>query len=99
MSVKNTLLTIVVSAGVGAVAGILFAPDRGDKTRRDLSRKSKKTQQDLTKKGRDFADMARHEFEDYLDNLRNKYESTKRFSDDLIEKGEAIADEIKGKLK
>jgi len=84
MKAKSVLLTIMISAAAGAVAGILFAPEKGARTRRELS-----------KKGHDLSDMARDEFEDFLKFTRTKYNSAKNQTEDLIEKGEKKAKELK----
>lgn len=46
---SNTLLALVLGGAIGAAAGILYAPDKGEKTRKDLSKKAKKQQAKLTK--------------------------------------------------
>lgn len=84
----NVLKSILISAAAGAIAGILFAPDKGTKTRKEIS-----------KRGKDFADLARDEFEEFMDYTRKKYEETRKQTDDLIEKGEATAEELKKKVK
>lgn len=46
---SNTLLALVLGGAIGAAAGILYAPDKGEKTRKDLSKKARKQQEKLTK--------------------------------------------------
>jgi gas vesicle protein len=87
MQGRNVLLSILVSAAAGAVAGILFAPDKGTKTRRDIS-----------KRGEEFAGMARDEFEDFMAYTRKRYNEAKKHTDDLIEKGEAAAEKLKKRV-
>ncbi|AZQ43147.1 YtxH domain-containing protein [Nonlabens ponticola] len=43
----NTLVALVAGAAIGAVAGLLYAPESGEKTRKNLSKKAKKTQADI----------------------------------------------------
>lgn len=45
----NTLLALVLGGAIGAAAGILYAPEKGTKTRKDLSKKAKKEQDKLMK--------------------------------------------------
>lgn len=87
MKAKSVLLTMLISAAAGAAAGILFAPEKGSRTRREL-----------TKRGRDLSDMARDEFEDFLRFTRKKYEAAVDQADELIEKGEKTAKELKKKV-
>lgn len=88
MKSNNTLMSLIAGACAGIIAGILFAPDKGERTRKEF-----------TKKGRDYADMARDELEEYLDYMKEKYEGTKRQAEDLAEKGEGIANEVREKAK
>lgn len=46
---SNTLLALVLGGAIGAAAGILYAPDKGSKTRKNLSKKAKKEQDKLAK--------------------------------------------------
>jgi len=46
---SNTLLALVLGGAIGAAAGILYAPEKGEKTRKDLSKKARKEQEKLTK--------------------------------------------------
>ncbi len=43
----NTLLALVLGGAIGTAAGILYAPEKGTKTRKDLSKKAKKEQEKL----------------------------------------------------
>lgn len=45
----NTLLALITGAAIGAGIGILYAPDRGDKTRKKLQKNAKKQQEKLAK--------------------------------------------------
>jgi len=88
MEGKNVIKNILISAAVGAIAGILFAPDKGSKTRKEIS-----------KKGKEYSDMARDEFDDFLDYTKKKYDEARKHTDDLFERGEARAQELKKKVK
>ena len=50
MKNKNLLLGILGGLAIGAVVGILFAPDKGTETRKKIAKKGK----DLAKKGNDL---------------------------------------------
>lgn len=88
MKAKNVMLTVLISAAAGAAAGILFAPEKGARTRRELS-----------KRGRDLSNMARDEFEDFLDEVRDRYEETHDLADELLSKGEKKANDLKKRVK
>ena len=44
----NTLLALLTGAAIGAGIGILYAPDKGTKTRKKIKKKAMETTDDLT---------------------------------------------------
>lgn len=62
-STGKILTALVAGAALGAVAGILLAPDKGSETRRKLKEKGKKFKDDVKDKFRQgkekFEDMAK----------------------------------------
>lgn len=53
----NTLVALVAGAAIGVAAGMLYAPDSGEKTRKKLKKKAKNAKADLDAKARNAYDQ------------------------------------------
>ncbi|TVQ11245.1 MAG: YtxH domain-containing protein [Balneolaceae bacterium] len=88
MKTSNILLSVLGSAFVGALLGVLFAPDKGAKTRKELS-----------KKGDEYAGMAKKEYDELIKKMNKQYDNLKSQSDELVNKGKSKAEELRDELK
>ena len=75
MSTGKVLLGIVASAVAGAALGLLFAPAKGEMTRKRIARK-----------GSGYAEDAKEMFGEYIDVLTDEYKSVKEGAVDLANK-------------
>ena len=66
MSTTKVLLGFIAGAAVGAIAGVLFAPDSGENTRKKIADKSG-----------DWTDAAKDSFNGLIDGVKNAYSTTK----------------------
>lgn len=64
----SAVKTLMIGVTVGAILGILYAPDKGSATRRKLSRQ-----------GEDLRDL----FNDFKDSITDKFESFKSDVDEM----------------
>jgi gas vesicle protein len=78
MNSSKVLLGILSGLTVGAIAGILLAPDKGSKTRKKIMEKSK-----------GFADDMKGKFEDLYENVTDKYDTLLHDSKEIVSKNEA----------
>jgi gas vesicle protein len=78
MNSSKVLLGILGGVAVGAIAGILLAPDKGSKTRKKIMEKSK-----------GFADDMKEKFEDLYENVTDKYDTLLNDAKELVSKNEA----------
>lgn len=69
----NTLLALITGAAIGAVAGLLYAPDSGENTRAKLNEEARRAQDDFNRKYKETssnlgtkAKKARKDFETRL---------------------------------
>lgn len=67
MKNKSLLVGVLGGVAVGAVLGILFAPEKGEDTRQKISKKGK----DLQDNWKDTASKYASKFSESVDGLRN----------------------------
>ena len=85
---NKALLGFLAGAAVGALAGILFAPDKGSETRRKISKKTG-----------DVTDGVKNAFNDFVDGVKNTYSSLKGEAEDVEEKGKTKLSSLKHEAK
>ncbi len=75
MSSGKVFLGVLAGAATGALAGILFAPAKGSKTRKKITRKSE-----------DYLDAVKDTFNELLDAFTEKLEKVKDDVSEFAEK-------------
>ena len=84
MSKGNVLLGVLAGIAAGATLGILFAPDKGSRTRREI-----------TEKGEDYADELKDKFDDFRDSLSDKFDQVKSKAEAFVSKSKNEIHEAK----
>ena len=87
MSTGKVFLGLLTGVAIGATLGILFAPDKGTKTRSLIAKKSD-----------DYAEELEQQLSKILESISSKIETVK---EDMIQKtanGKTKADELVGKV-
>ena len=88
MNKTNVAIGVLAGVAVGALLGVLFAPDKGSVTRKKLM-----------KKATDTADDLKDKFDDLLEELTEKFEAAKEEASQIYENGKHKAEEITHDLK
>lgn len=88
MSSSKVLLGFVTGAAVGALAGILFAPDKGTATRKKIAGKAG-----------DAGDSIKTSFNDFVDDLKHTFSKAKEEAEDLGEEARVSFNTMKADAK
>jgi gas vesicle protein len=88
MSTGKVVLGTLAGLAIGAIAGILLAPEKGSTTRKQIMNK-----------GDDYVDELKSKFDEFLDSLTEKFKSTKKDAEVLVDKGKAKYDVAKKDVK
>lgn len=73
---SKVVLGLLAGAAIGAIAGILFAPDKGSETRKKISKNTA-----------EMGDQLKHSFNEFVDTVKDKYRRAKADADDMAEQG------------
>lgn len=88
MSTKKVVLGLLAALAVGAIAGILTAPEKGSTTRKMIK-----------DKGNDYLDKIKTKSGEFSDSLKEQLESTKNDAENLAEKGKESYNDAKNDVK
>jgi gas vesicle protein len=80
MKTSRVVLSVLAGAAVGALVGVLFAPDKGSNTRKRIVKKGEDFVEDLKAKASDIRDRAT----DMVDDLRDRSaDAVEKFADKI----------------
>lgn len=81
MNSGKVLLSVLAGVAAGAMAGILFAPEKGARTRRQI-----------VNKGEDYAEGLKDKFDEFVDSLNKKYQTKIKEVEGLVSRGKSKYD-------
>lgn len=83
MKISSIIATAIFAGAAGAIAGTLFAPGKGSKTRKNLARK-----------GQGYKDYIQDNFDDFADSVSHPFETLEDETMRLSKKAKAKANEV-----
>lgn len=84
MSAGKVVLGAMAGVAVGAILGVLFAPEKGSVTRQKIK--------DI---GTDYADQLKSKYKEFGDSLSETFQNAKEDVNEFAEKGKSKYDEVK----
>ena len=88
MKTDKVILGVLGGLAAGALLGILFAPDKGEKTRKRIKRKSN-----------EYADDLKEKYDSTVETVSKKYDSLKKESQHLFDEGVSKFKNVKKELE
>ena len=88
MKSTKIILGVLAGAAIGAALGVLFAPDKGSKTRSKL-----------LAKGTDYSDSLKEQFNELVETITNKAEDAEQEAHHLASNGKAKLHDAKKEVK
>jgi gas vesicle protein len=92
MKTSTIIINTLIASAVGVAIGMLFAPQKGSKTRRNISEKNQEYSDYLADKFGDFIDSVSHP-------LESVEEETKRLARKANERAKKVAYEVNAAMK
>jgi gas vesicle protein len=83
-NIGRTVGALLLGAAIGGALGILFAPDKGSRTRKKLMAK-----------GEDLTDTMKEKFEDFMDSVKEEIEEAKSKAGEYMANGTAKTEKQK----
>ncbi|MFA5419504.1 MAG: YtxH domain-containing protein [Bacteroidales bacterium] len=88
MDSGKVVLGVLAGIATGALLGVLFAPDKGSKTRKKICREGEELTEDLKEK-----------FEEFLEDITDRFDKVKKEVVDFAEKAVNKEEEVEKDLK
>ncbi|QIH37485.1 YtxH domain-containing protein [Flavobacterium sp. Sr18] len=88
MKADKIILGVLGGVAVGALLGVLFAPEKGDKTRNKIMNKSN-----------DYADELKGKLDTLLGTITQKYEKIWKEGESLVSEGKSKFYDAKNEIK
>ncbi|MGI4757501.1 MAG: YtxH domain-containing protein [Janthinobacterium lividum] len=84
----------IAGLGIGALAGVLYAPKSGQETREDLAVQAR----DAKEKANQYVEQSKTQINDYVDKGRDYYDQGRTQWSQYVDKGKEFVQEQQGKV-
>lgn len=88
MGTKKVVIGTLAGLAIGAIAGVLFAPEKGSTTRKQIMDKSD-----------DCVNILKSKFDEFSNSLTEKFERSIEDVEDLVDKGKEEFEDVKNEVK
>ena len=96
---SKTMTALLIGAAAGAVLGVLFAPDRGDKTRDKIKKFAKSTSDDLKSYVDKGTAYAKSKVEEGKEQLARFASDVQHKTGEVASRAENLTDKLKTEVK
>lgn len=95
----STLLALITGAAIGAAAGLLYAPEKGEETRRKLGEESRRAQDEFNRKYKEtssnISSKAKQARRDFETRLGETLSSASHKADEILEAMESKLEDLR----
>lgn len=74
-SISNAFIGFLAGAAAGTIVGILYAPDKGSRTRRKIRKKTHKLSADVSETLNSQIDNMKQHVNDFVEDIKDKIET------------------------
>ncbi|MFO7670164.1 MAG: YtxH domain-containing protein [Bacteroidales bacterium] len=90
-STTKALLGFLAGAAAGTITGVLFAPDKGTKTRKKIKNKVKRTKKDLKDNISDSVSDLKEFISSFVEDVKGRFESLEAQMEEKAKEAEKSA--------
>lgn len=96
-STTNAIVAFLAGASAGAITGILFAPDKGTKTRKKVNKKAKKVSAEMKDNVGSKMDDLKSYVSDFVNDVKERFSKIEADMNEQKEKVEKATAQAAGK--
>lgn len=91
---SNAIIGFLAGAAAGTLIGILYAPDKGTKTRKKIMKQSQKLTSEVTGNLNEQVDNLKEHINDFVEDAKTKFSKLEKGVKDKISETQKVAAEV-----